>query len=82
MSRVFPADTLRAEAIAIATTSAAKPLSVAMQIKYCVNRSYETTLTECVRYERSYFQAGFGTPAQKEGMTAFLEKRKPNFDGL
>lgn len=82
VSRVFPADTLIAESIAIATTIAAKPLSVAMQIKDCVNRAYETTLTEGVRYERRYFQAGFGTPAQKEGMTAFLEKRKPNFDGL
>ncbi len=82
VSRVFPADKLMEEAIGIATVIAAKPLSVAMQIKDCVNRAYETTLTEGVRYERRYFQAGFGTPAQKEGMTAFLEKRKPNFDGL
>ena len=82
VSRVVPADKLMAEAIEVATVIAAKPLSVAMQIKDCVNRAYETTLTEGVRYERRYFQAGFGTPAQKEGMNAFLEKRKPSFDGM
>jgi enoyl-CoA hydratase len=82
VSRVFPADTVMAEALAVANTIAAMPVSVAMQIKDSVNRAFETTLTEGVRYERRYFHAGFGTPAQKEGMTAFLEKRKPNFDGL
>jgi enoyl-CoA hydratase len=82
VSRVFPADTVMAEALAVANTIAAMPVSVAMQIKDSVNRAFETTLTEGVRYERRYFHAGFGTPAQKEGMSAFLEKRKPNFDGL
>jgi enoyl-CoA hydratase len=82
VSRVFPADKLMEEALAIAAVIAAKPLTVAMQIKDCVNRAYETTLTEGVRYERRYFQAGFGTPAQKEGMSAFLEKRKPDFSGM
>ena len=82
VSRVFPADKLMEEALAIAAAIAAKPLSVTMQIKDCVNRAYETTLTEGVRYERRYFQAGFGTPAQKEGMSAFLEKRKPDFSGM
>ncbi len=82
VSRVFAADKLMEEAIGVAQIIAAKPLSVAMQIKDCVNRAYETGLTEGVRYERRYFQAGFGTPAQKEGMSAFLEKRKPNFEGL
>ena len=82
VSRVFPADKLMEEALAIAAAIAAKPLSVAMQIKDCVNRAYETTLTEGVRYERRYFQAGFGTPAQKEGMSAFLEKRRPDFSGM
>jgi enoyl-CoA hydratase len=53
-----------------------------MAIKDSVNRAFETTLTEGVRYERRFFHAGFGTPAQKEGMAAFLEKRAPNFDGL
>ena len=82
VSRVFPADKLMEEALAIAAVIAAKPLSVAMQIKDCVNRAYEMTLTEGVRYERRYFHAGFGTPAQKEGMSAFLEKRKPDFSGM
>ena len=82
VSRVVAADKLMEEAIAAATVIAAMPLSVAMQIKDCVNRAYETTLTEGVRYERRYFHAGFGTPAQKEGMAAFLEKRPANFEGL
>jgi enoyl-CoA hydratase len=82
VSRVFPADKVMEEALAVAATIAAMPVSVAMQIKDSVNRAFETTLTEGVRYERRYFHAGFGTPAQKEGMTAFLEKRKPDFSGL
>jgi enoyl-CoA hydratase len=82
VSRVVPADKLMDEALAVANTIAEMPVSVAMQIKDAVNRAFETTLTEGVRYERRFFHAGFGTPAQKEGMTAFLEKRKPNFDGM
>jgi enoyl-CoA hydratase len=82
VSRVFPAEKVMEEALAVANTIAAMPVSVAMQIKDSVNRAFETTLTEGVRYERRYFHAGFGTPAQKEGMTAFLEKRKPDFEGL
>jgi enoyl-CoA hydratase len=82
VSRVFPAEKVMEEALAVADTIAAMPVSVAMQIKDSVNRAFETTLTEGVRYERRYFHAGFGTPAQKEGMSAFLEKRKPDFNGL
>jgi enoyl-CoA hydratase len=82
VSRVFPADKLMDEALAVAKAIAEMPVTVAMQIKDSVNRAFETTLTEGVRYERRYFHAGFGTPAQKEGMAAFLEKRKANFDGL
>ena len=82
VSRVFPAEKLMDEALVIATTIAEMPVSVSMQIKDCVNRAYETTLTEGVRYERRYFHAGFGTPAQREGMTAFLEKRAAKFEGL
>lgn len=82
VSRVVPADKLMEEAIAVATRIASMPLSVTMQVKDAVNRAFETTLTEGVHYERRYFHACFGTPAQKEGMSAFLEKRKPNFDGL
>jgi enoyl-CoA hydratase len=82
VSRVVPADLVMTVALEVAETIAAMPVSVAMQIKDSVNRAFETTLTEGVRYERRFFHAGFGTPAQKEGMGAFLEKRKPNFEGM
>ena len=82
VSRVVAADKVMDEALAAATTIASMSVSVAMAIKDSVNRAFETTLTEGVRYERRYFHAAFGTPAQKEGMQAFLAKRPPNFDGL
>jgi enoyl-CoA hydratase len=82
VSRVVPADKLMEEALAAAATIAAMPTSVAMMIKDAVNRAFETTLTEGVAYERRLFHAAFGTPAQKEGMHAFLEKRLPKFNGL
>jgi enoyl-CoA hydratase len=82
VSRVVPADKLMEEALAVANTIAAMPVSVAMAIKDSVNRAFETTLTEGVRYERRFFHSAFGTPAQKEGMAAFLEKRRAQFDGM
>jgi enoyl-CoA hydratase len=82
VSRVVAADKLMEEAIAAATVIASMSVTVAMAIKDSVNRAFETTLTEGVRYERRYFHAAFGTPAQKEGMSAFLAKRPPNFEGL
>jgi len=82
VSRIFPADRLMEEALAVAQTIAEMPVSVAMAIKDSVNRAFETTLTEGVRYERRFFHAAFGTPAQKEGMSAFLAKRKANFEGM
>jgi enoyl-CoA hydratase len=82
VSRVVPADKLIEEALAAAVIIASMPTSVAMMIKDAVNRAFESTLTEGVAYERRYFQAAFGTPAQREGMQAFLEKRLPKFDGL
>ncbi|MGH8854844.1 MAG: enoyl-CoA hydratase [Telluria sp.] len=82
VSRVYPADSVMEEALKVAQSIAEMPVSVAMQIKDCVNQAYQMPLAEGVRYERRYFHAGFGTPAQKEGMSAFLEKRKPNFEGL
>jgi enoyl-CoA hydratase len=82
VSRVIPADKLIEEVLAIATQIAAMPVSVAMQIKDCVNRAFESPLNEGVAYERRLFHAGFGTPAQREGMQAFLAKRPPNFEGL
>ena len=52
-----------------------------MMVKDVVNRAYETSLSEGVRYERRMFQASFGMPDQREGMAAFVEKRKPNYGG-
>src|SRR5450830_1648648 len=82
VSRVVAADKLMEEAIAAATVVASMSVTVAMAIKDSVNRAFETTLTEGVRYERRYFHAAFGTPAQKEGMSAFLAKRPADFKGL
>jgi len=82
VSRIYPAAEVMEEALKVAQGIAEMPVSVAMQIKDCVNQAYQMPLSEGVRYERRYFHAGFGTPAQKEGMAAFLEKRKPEFDGL
>jgi len=51
----------------------------AMLVKDAVNRAYETSLSEGIRYERRLFQAALGTPDQREGMSAFIEKRKPEY---
>lgn len=79
VSRVVPAAELLGEALAVAETVAGMSLPVAMMAKESVNRSFETTLTEGVRFERRLFHAVFATADQKEGMTAFTEKRKPEF---
>jgi enoyl-CoA hydratase len=82
VSRVVAADKLIEETLAAATQIASMSDSVARQIKDAVNRAFETTLTEGVNYERRLFQAALGTPAQREGMHAFLAKRVPNFKDL
>jgi enoyl-CoA hydratase len=79
VSRVVPADKLLDEAIKAANTVAGMSRPIAMMTKESVNRSYETTLAEGVRFERRVFHAMFATEDQKEGMAAFAEKRKPNF---
>ena len=56
-------------------------LPIAMMTKESVHRSYETTLAEGIRFERRVFQAMFATHDQKEGMSAFVEKRAPNWTG-
>jgi enoyl-CoA hydratase len=50
-------------------------------VKEAVNRAYESTLAEGVRFERRVFHALFATADQREGMRAFVEKRAPNFEG-
>ncbi|MBU6493603.1 MAG: enoyl-CoA hydratase [Burkholderiales bacterium] len=79
VSRVVPADKLLDEAMAAANTIAEYSLPVVMMVKESVNRAYETTLAEGVHYERRMFHSLFATEDQKEGMAAFLEKRKPVF---
>ena len=54
-------------------------VGVVMMIKEAVNRAYETTLSEGVLFERRLFHSSFALEDQKEGMAAFLEKRKPTF---
>ncbi|KAB7786752.1 enoyl-CoA hydratase [Methylorubrum populi] len=79
VSRVVPAAELAAEAMKAAETIAAMSLPIAMMTKEAVNRAYETTLAEGVRFERRVFHAMFATEDQKEGMAAFVEKRPPRF---
>jgi len=81
VSRVVPAADLVSEALAVAKVIADMSPTVAMQTKESVNRSYETTLAEGIRFERRVFQAMFALDHQKEGMSAFIEKRPPNFRG-
>jgi enoyl-CoA hydratase len=80
-SRIFPADTLVDEALAVAARIAAQsPLATAMN-KELVNAAYETTLSTGVALERRLFHSLFAFDDQKEGMAAFVEKRKPAFKG-
>jgi len=79
VSRVVPLDRLMEEAMAVAEKIAGYSAPVAMMIKESINRAYETPLTEGVRVERRIFHSQFALEDQKEGMAAFVEKRKPNF---
>ena len=79
VSRVVPLDKLGDEALAVAEKIAGYSLPVVMMIKESINRAYETTLSEGVLFERRVFHSQFGLDDQKEGMAAFLEKRKPSF---
>jgi enoyl-CoA hydratase len=79
VSRVVPADDLLTEAKAVATTISQMSLSAARMAKEAVNRAFESTLAEGLLYERRLFHSTFATDDQTEGMTAFVEKRDPNF---
>ncbi|MFJ6494112.1 enoyl-CoA hydratase [Streptomyces virginiae] len=79
VSRIVPADELLSEALAVAETVAGMSKPVAMMAKEAVNGAFETTLTEGVRFERRLFHAVFATADQKEGMSAFVDKRPPRF---
>ena len=79
VSRVVPADKLLEEALAAANQICEYSLPVVMAAKESVNRAYETTLNEGILFERRVFHSLFATEDQKEGMGAFVEKRKPKF---
>ena len=80
VARIVPAAELLAETMKIAETIASMTLPIAMMTKEAVNRSYETTLAEGIRFERRVFHAMFATKDQKDGMAAFVEKRPPRFE--
>ena len=79
VSRVLPADELVDEAVAVAAKIAEKSALAVMATKESVDRAYETTLAEGVRFERRIFHALFATEDQKEGMEAFVDKREAQF---
>ncbi|HEX3538586.1 MAG TPA: enoyl-CoA hydratase [Stellaceae bacterium] len=79
VSRIVPPEKLLEEAISIAERVAAMSQPIAMMVKESVNRAFETTLAEGVRFERRLFHSTFATEDQKEGMAAFVAKRKPAF---
>ena len=79
VSRVVPAADLIEEVLKTAEAIAKMSRPMAMMAKEAVNRAYETTLAEGVRFERRLFHSTFGFEDQKEGMAAFVEKRQPNF---
>ena len=79
VSRVVPLADLMNEAMKAAGKICELSLPVVMMAKESVNRAFETTLAEGVRFERRLFHSGFAIEDQKEGMAAFIEKRKPAF---
>jgi enoyl-CoA hydratase len=79
VSRIVPAKKLLAEAIETAGKVAEKSSLAAMAVKEAVNRAYETTQSEGLLFEQRLFHALFATEDQSEGMTAFVEKRAPQF---
>ncbi len=79
VSRVVPVKKLMDEAQAAAQKIAEKSMITTAAVKEAVNRSYETTLSEGLLFERRMFNALFATEDQKEGMAAFVEKREPQF---
>ena len=79
VARVIPADRLLQETLAAAEQIAGYSLPVVMMIKECINRSYESSLAEGLLFERRTFHSVFALADQKEGMSAFVEKRKPSF---
>ncbi len=80
VSRIVPADKLLEEALNAAKIIADMALSATMMAKEAVNRSFESSMAEGILFERRVFHSMFGTDNQIEGMNAFTEKRKPQFN--
>ena len=81
VSRVVPTPKLIAEAMTAARKIAERSMIATRAAKESVNRAYESTMTEGLLFERRAFQGLFATEDQKEGMSAFIEKRRPSFTG-
>ncbi|NUU35877.1 enoyl-CoA hydratase [Pseudomonas sp. C2B4] len=81
VARIVPSDELLDEALKVAALIASKSLPIAMMVKESVNRAFEVSLSEGVRFERRVFHAAFATQDQKEGMAAFIAKREAEFQG-
>lgn len=79
-SRVVKSDQLVNEALKVARKIASFSQPIVMMNKECVNQAYETSLEQGLKYERRVFHATFGVKDRKEGMTAFAEKRKANWE--
>ncbi|QEE27929.1 enoyl-CoA hydratase [Terriglobus albidus] len=79
VAKVFPVDRLLEEALKTAETIAAMSMPATMMMKEAVNRSFEVCLAEGIRFERRAFHSIFATQDKAEGMSAFVEKRTPNF---
>lgn len=80
VSRVVPVAELLNDAMKTAEAIAEMSLPIAMMTKETINRAYETTMAEGVRFERRLFHSMFATADQKEGMAAFIDKRKAKFE--
>ena len=80
VARIVPLASLMDEAMKLAETIASMSLPSVLAAKEAVNRSFETTLAEGVRFERRVFHSLFASADQKEGMAAFIAKRPPKFE--
>ncbi len=79
VARIVPQAELLDEALKVAAVIASKSVPVSMMVKESVNRAFEVSLSEGVRFERRVFHAAFATEDQKEGMAAFIAKREAQF---
>jgi len=80
VARVVPLQNLLDEALKVAATIASMSLPSVLAAKEAVNRAFQASLAEGIRFERRVFHSLFATRDQKEGMAAFIEKRPPKFE--